>query len=400
MTTLARPSGSFFFVAATATGGRTMGVREARDQRALADALRRERLLLLRSYRLPAWATREQGLPLKDRAAFNDQLAQLLHRGVPLVEALEVTASAVSPSARPVVDRMREAVAAGAGFADACVKTGTFDRVTIAVYRAAERTGDLSGATRQLAMNAKRQLKVLRKVTTLLMYPIVVVLFGVAVALLMLMAVVPRIADALSQLGLTLPWYTQILVGIGRFMQGYWLFLLLGALIAVTAAVMARKALAAAGMRLARRTPFLRDVLLASESARFFSVMAAMTRSGVTLGDSLATGVEAINMPTLKRELTTLRTRLVEGGILRNLIESVASLPLATRRLLIAGERSGDMEAVFDALAEDMTDEVDRRAERFLHVLEPLLIVVLFLAIGGMMISIMVPLITLTQQAI
>ncbi|MCC6659307.1 MAG: type II secretion system F family protein [Phycisphaerales bacterium] len=398
MTALARQS--FFFVAATASGGRTMGVREARDPRALADTLRRERLLLLRSYKLPAWAVREQGLPLKDRAAFNDQLAQLLHRGVPLVEALEVTASAVSPHARTLVERMREAVAAGAGFADACAKTGVFDRVTIAVYRAAERTGDLAGSTRQLAMNAKRQLKVVRKVATLLLYPAVVLVFGTGVTLLMLMAVVPRIADALAQLNLTLPWYTQVLVGIGRFMQTYWLFLLVGALAGLTAAVIARKPLLAAAMRLARRTPFLRDVLLASESARFFSVMAAMTRSGVTLGDSLSVGVEAVGMPVLRRELGTLRARLVEGGILRNLIESVTALPLATRRLLIAGERAGDMEAVFDALAEDMTDEVDRRAERFLHFLEPMLIVLLFLAIGGMMVSIMVPLITLTQQAI
>ena len=400
MTALARQSGSFFFVAATASGGRTMGVREARDPRALADTLRRERLLLLRSYKLPAWAAREQGLALKDRATLNDQLAQLLHRGVPLVEALEVTASAVGAHARPVIDRMREAVAAGSGFADACAKTGVFDRVTIAVYRAAERTGDLAGAARQLAVNAKRQLRVARRVVTLMVYPVIVMFFGVAVTLLMLTVVVPRITDALAQLNLTLPWYTLAIAAVGSFVREQWLWLLLGVLVAVTAAVVGRKTLAGWGMALARRTPVLRDVLLASETARFFSVMAAMTRSGVTLGDSLGVGVEAVGMPVLRRELGTLRTRLVEGGILRNLIESVTSLPLATRRLLIAGERSGDMEAVFDALAQDLADEVDRRAERFLSVLETVLVVALFLVIGGMMIAIMVPLITLSQQAI
>lgn len=400
MSTLTRTAGSFLFVAATAAGGRTVGVREARDPRALADLLRRERLLLLRSWRLPAWATRERGMRLGDRAAFNDQLAQLLHRGVPLVEALEVTASAVGPRARPIVQRMRELVGAGSSFADACARVGVFDRVTIAVYRAAEKTGDLAGATRQLAVTAKRQLRVVRKVATLLMYPAIVAFFGLAVSILMIVVIVPRIGSSLAQLNVQLPWYTQAVVGLGEFVQRNMMTVtavLAGALIA--AIVFRRRAGAAVGA-LARRTPLVRDVILASESARFFGVMAAMTRSGVTLADSLGVAVEAVGLPVLRRQLGTLRTRLVEGGILRNLIESVSSLPLATRRLLIAGERSGDMETVFDSLAQDMADEVDRRAERLLAALEPLLIVALFLLIGSMLLSIMVPLITLTQNAI
>src|SRR5262245_24306491 len=109
MSTLASSSGSFFFVAAKVGGGRSVGLRQARNERALAEVLRKERLLLLRSYRLPRWAAQEKGLSLKDRAELNDQLAQLLSRGVPLVEALEVTASAVGGGARPIIERMREA---------------------------------------------------------------------------------------------------------------------------------------------------------------------------------------------------------------------------------------------------------------------------------------------------
>src|SRR6516225_11616343 len=114
-----RTSTAFFFLAATATGGKTLGIRQAASPRALADVLRKERLLLLKSYKLPKWATSEKGLKLKDRATLNEQLYQLLSRGVPLVEALEVTASAVGGPARPVVEKMRELVAAGSGFGDA-----------------------------------------------------------------------------------------------------------------------------------------------------------------------------------------------------------------------------------------------------------------------------------------
>src|SRR5262245_46173016 len=200
MSTVATSTGSFFFVAAKAGGGRSLGLRQAANERALAEVLRRERLLLLRSYRLPQWASQEKGLTLKDRAELNEQLAQLLSRGVPLVEALEVTASAVGGGAKPIIEKMRELVAAGSSFADACQRVGTFDRVTVAVYRAAERTGDLAGAAKQLSVNAKRQLAVTSKATTLMVYPAIVLTIAIFVSSLLLTVIVPRIGASLKSM--------------------------------------------------------------------------------------------------------------------------------------------------------------------------------------------------------
>jgi type II secretory pathway component PulF len=153
-------------------------------------------------------------------------------------------------------------------------------------------------------------------------------------------------------------------------------------------------------LRLARRMPLFRDLILASESARFFSVMAAMTRSGIPLADALGVANDAVGHPVLRRQLGTLRTRLIEGGVLRHLIETVDALPLATRRLMLAAERAGDLETAFDSLASDMAAEVDKRSSRLLAALEPALIVLMFGLIGSMLVAIMVPLITLTRQAI
>ncbi len=400
MSALRGQPGSFVFVAAKAAGGRTLGVRQARDRRALAEVLRRERLLLLRSYPLPGWAARERKLKLKDNAELNSQLDHLLSRGVPLVEALEVTEEAVGPAARPIVARMRELVGAGSSFSDACLRVGVFDRVTVAVYRAAERTGDLAGAARQLASTAERQLRVASKTLRLMVYPAVVLAISVALMSLMLTVIVPMIGGALSKLGVDLPWYTRVLIAVGTFLRENIVVVSFAVGAAAIAAIVLRRGVLAAAARLARRAPLVRDVILAAESARFFSVMAAMTRSGVPLADAMGVANEAIGLPALKRQLTTLRSRLIEGGVLRNLIEDVQALPLPTRRLLIAAERSGDMEQVFDGLARDMTDEVDERAELLLNVLEPALIVALFAVVGSMLLAIMIPLITLTQQAI
>jgi type II secretory pathway component PulF len=102
----------------------------------------------------------------------------------------------------------------------------------------------------------------------------------------------------------------------------------------------------------------------------------------------------------LRRQLETLRTRLIEGGVLRVLIENVTALPLATRRLLIAAERAGDLETAFDSLAADMADEVDRRSTRLLAALEPLLIVAMFMVVGTILLAIMLPIIGMASKAI
>lgn len=171
-----------------------------------------------------------------------------------------------------------------------------------------------------------------------------------------------------------------------------------GVLGLIVGAVIARRRVGAFIMRGARLLPAMREVIVAQESSRFFTVMAAMTRTGVTLADALGVAVGVVGHPELKNQLSSLRTRLIEGGLLRSLIDSVTALPMPTRRLLIAAERSGDMESAFGTLAQDMTEELDRRSGKLLALLEPLLTVLMFLIIGSLLLSIMIPLIRSTAQ--
>lgn len=388
----------FLFLAAKPTGGRSMGIRQARSERALAETLRADRMVLLRTWKLPGWMGSERELTLKDHMALDEQLAQLLSRGVPLVEALEVAASVVSDGARSRVERMRELVSSGTSFADACRKVGGFDAVTIAVYRAAEQTGDLAGACERLAEGARRQMAVRGKAATLLIYPAIVLAISIVVATAMLMFILPMIGGALKDAGTELPWFTMALMDAGMFLRAKAIWVLLGIAVAVSLAVLGRGVLAAFIARVSRRMPLLKDVVFAQESARFFSVMAAMTRSGIPLADALGVSVGAIGDPKLRRDLDRVRTRLIEGGVLRTLLEKIESMPLATRRLLIAADRAGDLENAFDGLASDYTEEVDRRTQRLLAALEPVLIVFLFLLIGSMILAIMIPLMGIAGQ--
>jgi general secretion pathway protein F len=390
-------SASFLYVALRPGGGKRVGMRQAGSAAALSHALRLENLLLLNHYKLPAWAAKESELSLQDQAALNEQLGNLLTRGVPLVEALDVVTATVKPAAKGRVARMRELVASGTSFADACKQTGGFDIVTIAVYRGAERTGDLGGAAKELAINARRRLAVQGKATTLMIYPVVVLSISLIVGTLMLMIVVPMIAEGLKAASnIKLPLYSRIVFATGQTMRDNATLVGVGVGLGLVGLLVGRVAvinLFKIGMR---KLPVIRDVVLAQECARFFSVMAAMTRTGVPISDALGVANQAIAHPTLRKQLDRLRTRLIEGGLLRNLIEEVTSFPIATRRLLVAAERSGDMEHAFGTLAADMTDEVDRSSSRLLAVLEPALIVVMFLIIGSLLLSLLLPMLTIS----
>lgn len=387
---------SFFYVANTAKGGKSMGLKSARSRRALAEALRRDKKVLVRTWQLPAWATTEPELNLKGHARFDAQLAQLLSRGVTLTEALEVASTVVTPANEGRILRMRDLVASGKSFAESCEQVGSFDNVTVSVYRAAEKTGDLPGACAQLAHSANRQLQVAGKAATLMIYPAIVLVIALIASIIMLVFVVPTIGNSFAESGVSVPMFTKILVGTGNFLRANWMAFTIGAVVLIVLAVLFRVALFRFGLSLTRNMPFVRDVVMHQELTRFFAVMGSMTKSGIPLTDALGVSSSVIGHPKLSKDLNRMRTKLVEGGMFRTLIERVESLPLATRRLLIAADQSGDLESAFDALAKDHADETDKRTERLMAVLEPMLIVILFAIVGTMILSIMLPLMNLT----
>lgn len=378
----------FVYRAMTMTGQSRLGFGHARNQEALADELRRRDLLLLHAWTLPIGGSGDSRLPLKDEAALNEQIHALQGRGVPLVETLEVASTVVSANSRMRIERLRELVGAGASFAQACEQVGGFDDVTISVYRSAERTGDLSGAAFRLAQAARRRLSIAGKAGTVLIYPSIVLAIAVVLISILLVVVVPMLADQFRNLGATIPWYSQAVFALGEWLRNNGTSVLL-VLAAVLIGVVAGWRWIVGGLAsIGRRLPAVRALLLATEMTRFFSVMAAMTKSGVTLAEAMGTATGTISDPRLRMQLIDLRKKLIEGGVLRQLIEKVDALPLSTRRLLIAAERGGDLDSAFDALAEDAAEEVDRRSSRLLALLEPAAILVTFGMLAPIIISI------------
>ncbi|MFM9957142.1 MAG: type II secretion system F family protein [Phycisphaerales bacterium] len=387
---------SYLFRAMTPSGGTQFGLRAAGDAGALTEDLKREQLLLMKAWKLPLGPAPTARFPLKDDALMNEQLHTLLSRGVPLFEALEVASSVVSANSKVTVDKLREAVASGSSFSSACEKLGVFDPVAIAVYRSAERTGDLAGAGLRLAQAARRRLAIAGKALTVMIYPAVVSLIALVLFTGLMVFLVPKIAEQMSQLGANVPWFSQIVFSVGVWLNAHFgqLMIMVGAVVVVL--ILVRRLVVQGLKRLGSMLPGVAPLLLSVELTRFFSVLAAMTRTGVPLSEALATAVPVITDANLRTQLDLLRKNLVEGGVLRVLIEKVSALPLATRRLLVAAERAGDLDSAFDTLSQDMAADVDKQSGRLLALLEPMVIVAMFAVLGPLIIAIAIPLISFT----
>ena len=389
-------STQFFYVAVNAAGAKKMGLRAAPTEADLLGDLSNDRLLLLNAWPMPSWISAKGTIPTKDQLALNEQLESLLNRGVPLTDALDVAASLVTTSTKQRIEKMRSAVASGASFADACAQVGGFDEVTVTVYRAAEKSGDLAIAAGGLAQSARRKMAIAGKVGTLLVYPVMVLAIGIIVGVIMLIFVIPQIGTAIKSFGAELPWYTVTVLWIGDVLRAQWLPIIIVLVLLTIFGIVGRRQVASVINAVVRKLPLFGPLILASESARFFSVMAAMTRSGVTIADALSVASDVVTHPKLNQQLNTLQTNLVDGGVFTTIIERVEAFPLATRRLLIAADKAGDLESAFGGLSEDLSNEVNKQSDRLLAILEPLLIVLIFVLVGGLIASIMIPLLTST----
>jgi type II secretory pathway component PulF len=395
-------SNTFWYTAISLQGKKSFGLLSAADRAHLADALRKRDLVLVRAWKLPV-SLGEVGpgdatgrLPLKDDVALNEQLEILLERGVTLVEALDVVEGVVSKRSAPKIARLREMVSGGSSFAQACQRAGGFEDVSIGVYQAAERTGDLGPAAGRLAAAVRRRMAVRAKAVTVSIYPVIVAVVSFSILFGVLVFLVPTLGESVREASDEgLPWFSSLVFATGETLRAnlpaVGVFIL-----ALLVGVVAFRSLLTRGLgAVARKIKPINDLLRSIELARFFGVLGAMTRSGVPLAEALSSATSTIGQPGLRTQLARLQRELIEGGLFRTLIERVDELPQSTRRLLVAAERSGDLDQAFDSLASRAAEEVERRSERLTAFMEPAVLLLIFSVIAPLIVAIALPMMNL-----
>jgi general secretion pathway protein F len=325
--------------------------------------------------------------------AFTSELATLLRAGLPLDRALEILIglAAVPPVAR-LLQTIRDSVRGGKSLSQALdMHREVFSRFYVNIVRAGEAGGALGVVLTRLADTMERNKDLRESVKSALIYPIILVCVAVTSVMVLLVFVVPQFQQTFAQAGKALPLPTQLVIFVGTGLRKYWWLMLF---IVLATVWLFRRRLRRPAVRFRwdqrlLRWPLIGDLVGKVEVARFARTLATLLGNGVTLLAGLSIVKETMTNTVLAQALDGVVTRLREGkGFGRPLVETGLYPRLATQMILV-GEESGRLEEMLNRVADVYDREVAMAVKRFLSVLEPVLILGLAVLIGGIVFSIL-----------
>jgi general secretion pathway protein F len=325
--------------------------------------------------------------------ALTRDLATLLRAGLTLDRALELEISlATSLPVATMLQGIRDEVRGGRSLSQALdARRDVFSRFYVNIVRAGEAGGALGTVLTRLAETMERNKELRDSVRSALIYPTILVFVAVASIMILLVFVVPQFQTTFAQAGKALPIPTQIVIVVGTFLRNWW-WAIIPAIVLFVAWFRRRgRNPAVRRVRDTRllRTPLLGDLIAKVEIARFARTLSTLLGNGVTLLAGLAIVKETLANVVLASGFDGVIAKLREGkGFGRPMAETGLYPRLATQMILV-GEESGRLEEMLARVADVYDREVATSIKRFLAVLEPVLILSLAVLVGGIVFSIL-----------
>jgi general secretion pathway protein F len=321
------------------------------------------------------------------------ELATLLRAGLTLDRALELLISlATSLPVAVMLQGIRDEVRGGKALSQALdARRDVFSRFYVNIVRAGEAGGALGTVLARLAETMERNKELRDSVRSALIYPTILIFVAVASIMILLIYVVPQFQSTFAQAGKALPIPTQVVIAVGTFLRNWWWALIPGAALAVLWFRRRGRVPAIRRVRDARllRMPLLGDLIAKVEIARFARTLSTLLANGVTLLAGLAIVKETMGNVVLSTGFDGVIAKLREGkGFGRPMAETGLYPRLATQMILV-GEESGRLEEMLSRVADVYDREVATAVKRFLAVLEPVLILGLAVMVGGIVFSIL-----------
>ena len=329
------------------------------------------------------------------------QLASLVSAGLPLERALtSLIDEASTPAHRDLIAALRAEVNAGVALGKALANhPDEFTELYIAVITSGEQTGRLGQVLERLANDLERAQSLKGKLLAASLYPALVSLVAFAIVLFLLSYVVPQVANVFASSHHTLPVLTVVMLAISKFVQNYWLYLVLLMSFGVLALNVAlkdsgfRQRFDAGWLKL----PLIGKLSLGYNSARFASTLALLSGAGVPILKSLETAAQTLSNEALRVHALEALVLVREGAPLANALAQNARLPGMLSMFARLGEQTGQLPQMLEKAAHHLGTEVERRALNLATILEPLLIVVMGIVVLLIVLAVMLPIIQLNQ---
>jgi type IV pilus assembly protein PilC len=396
----------FTFSGKNASGAKVTGERVAANKQALQQALRKERIApgsireKGKEFSLPSFKSGK--VKTKDVAVFFRQFSVMIDAGLPLVQCLEIlAANQENQTFQKTLNGVRTTLEGGATLANAMRQYPVvFDDLTTNMIEAGETGGILDIILQRLAQYVEKAVRLRSAVKSALIYPVSVVSIAVLIVGALLKWVVPIFSNLFTGLGVVLPLPTRIVMGLSAFVGTFWWFFIVGTVVLIFGLKQIRK-----NPRgrywfdyTLLKLPVMGTLLRKIAVARFTRTLGTLITSGVPILEGLSITARTSGNAVLEEALMKVRKAIEEGRTIVDPLKECGVFPNMVTQMIGVGEATGAMDAMLQKIADFYEDEVDAATKDMLAMLEPVIIGVLGVTIGGIVISLYMPLFSMISK--
>lgn len=344
----------------------------------------------------PLFSSGGKAIKPADIAVFSRQMATMMKAGVPLVQAFEIVADGLeNPNLKKLVLQIRDSVAAGGGFANSLREHPKyFDDLFCNLVDAGEQAGALETMLDRIATYKEKTEALKAKIKKALTYPIAVIVVAVIVTGILLVKVVPQFALTFSGFGAELPAFTLFVLYLSELAQAYWLMILVGIIAAVflfKEAARRSETFAYAIDKYLLKAPVVGKIIYLSIMARFARTLATTFAAGVPLIDALTSVAGAAGNRLYANAIIKVREDVSTGIQLNTALKARTIFPTLLIQMSAIGEESGALDAMLDKVAVYYEEAVDNMVDTLTSLLEPMIMAVLGVLVGGLLIAMYLP---------
>jgi type IV pilus assembly protein PilC len=332
----------------------------------------------------------------KDVVILTRQLATMIDAGLPLVQCLDILGSQTeNKTLSAAVVQVRSDVESGSTFADALKKhPKIFDSLYVNMVAAGEAGGILDTILQRLATYMEKFAKIKRQIKSAMIYPSVILFVAISVVALLLVIVVPMLANMFAESGQALPLPTQIVIAVSNFLQGWGgLGLLVGIIGAFVGLKQFRKT--EKGLRItdaiALKVPVAGSLIQRVSVAKFTRTLGTLMSSGVPILEGLLIVSRTAGNKVVEDAILTTRTSVSEGKTLAEPLAKAKVFPAMVVQMISVGEATGALDNMLNKIADFYDDEVDSAVSALTSMLEPMLMIFLGTTVGFVIVAMYMP---------
>lgn len=380
------------------SGNKTKGEIQGSSQALVKAQLRKQGINPTRVKRKPKdlFGPRKQKIKPMDIAVFTRQLATMMKSGIPLVQSFEIVGESLeNPSMRVLVAEIKNDIAAGNNFAD-CIRKHPryFDDLFCNLVEAGEQSGALETMLDRLAMYKEKSEALKAKIKKAMNYPIGVVMVALVVTGILLIKVVPQFAVTFSSFGAELPAFTLLILNFSDIAIAHWwkaIIVIVAMVYAFKEAKLRSKKFANSVDRIALKLPIVGPILTSSCYARFTRTLSTTFSAGVPLVEALESVAGATGNIVYSTATRKIKDDVTTGQQLNFAIKNTTLFPTMIVQMVAIGEESGALDSMLDKCAVFFEAEVDNAVDGLTALMEPLIMAVLGVLVGGLMIAMYLP---------